>query len=220
MLDHLDASTTLNSKSVDFLKNLIQSLPRGITRAPPQRKPPPPPRDTSTKHPLAVLPPEKAVLNVRPYAKTSGPRHVPILASANGVPFLRLRKPQPESLSRVIRQKLARRMKDFDDKILCSHYWVPLASYEDEWDLILEQQCGFDEEDAMGHQGSELTWSHEFGLWEISNVTNFKELIAKDNKIAEKMMRLVDKETELALQEGETVVRGRKNNPIRSQWLK
>lgn len=120
----------------------------------------------------------------------------------------------------MIRQKLARRMKDFDDKILCSHYWVPLASYEDEWDLILEQQCGFDEEDAMGHQGSELTWSHEFGLWEISNVTNFKELIAKDNKIAEKMMRLVDKETELALQEGETVVRGRKNNPIRSQWLK
>ncbi|KAF1972857.1 hypothetical protein BU23DRAFT_466445 [Bimuria novae-zelandiae CBS 107.79] len=220
VLDHLDASASSDPKSISFLKTLIPTLPRGITRAPPQRRPQPPPQDTSTKHPLAVLPPEKAVLNVRPYAKTSGPRHVPILASANGVPFLRLKKPQPESLSRVIRQKLDRRIKSFADKIMYANYWVPLARYEDEWDRILAERFGIVEARNGYVWAQEDKWLHEIKVAEMAAQEDFERLNATDRWITKRMVELIDKETELAMQEGQKIVRGRKGRPIRDLSLK
>jgi hypothetical protein len=95
---------------------------------------------------LACLPAKRAVLNVRPYAKTSGPRHVPILASANGIPFLRITKPQPPALSRMIRQRLTRKINVFHMKIILSNWWLPMAQQEDEWDDLVNMRASRSED--------------------------------------------------------------------------
>ncbi|KAJ4296649.1 hypothetical protein N0V90_006697 [Kalmusia sp. IMI 367209] len=217
VLDLLDSPATGNAKSVDILKSLIPSLPRRITRTPSLRQPPTSPSRPSMKHPLAALPPEKAVLNVRPFAKTSGPRHVPILASANGVPFLRIKKPQPPALSRILRQKLERRINRFHLKVLLTNYWIPMSNYEDEWDIILGKECGIVDNDGAA---KELPWVYEMVKAERANTTAFEKDMATDRDIATRMVALVDKETELAVLEGQKIQRGRKSRPIRSRWLK
>lgn len=168
----------------------------------------------------AVLPPEMALLNVRPYAKTTGPRHVPILASANGIPFLRIKKPQPPVLSRVLRQALQRRIDNFHTKILLLNYWTPLSNHEDEWDAILEREFDFVEKDTRLYGSFDPLWVDEVNVAEhAARVDHDKEM----KKVAEttaRMTRLVEIETELAVQEGQKIVRGRKSKPIRDRWLK
>jgi len=184
------------------------------------------PLSPTTKHPLAVLPPDRAVLNVRPYAHTSGPRHVPILASANGIPFLRLTKPQPPALSRVLRQKLSRRIERFHQRVLLSNYWIPIAKYEDEWDAILRRECGFKGEhdsgevDGRGNGAPQrpAKWADVMlQAWE-ENADVFEKDLMTDKAIARKMLGIVDAETRLAKLEGQTVVRGRKGRPIKPRW--
>ncbi|USP74239.1 uncharacterized protein yc1106_01513 [Curvularia clavata] len=202
-LDHLDASAAGDAASTSTLMRLVSRLPRGLTRAPPIR----PPREESPKERLACLPPEKAVLNVRPYAKTSGPRHVPVLASANGVPFLRLTKPQPPALSRVLRQRLQRKIELFDTKVLLSNWWLPICKQEDEWDGLIDSQLEMREDNVR--------WIDAIRVSERENQEAYEKDMRKDRDITKKMQRIVDLETKLALQEGQTIVRGRKRNPIR-----
>lgn len=159
-------------------------------------------------------------MNVRPYEKTTGPRHVPILASANGIPFLRVKKPQPPVLSRVIRQALQRRIGNFHAKILLLNYWVPLSNHEDEWDAILERECGLVEKDTTMYGKFDPLWADEVIKAESANRAAHDSDIQKTMWIAKKMTELVDKETELAIQEGQKIVRGRKHKPIRDRWLK
>lgn len=154
-----------------------------------------------------MLPPEKAVLNVRPYAEVSGHRKVPIIASANGIPFLRLTKPQPPALSRVLRQKLERRITRFHKKVELTNYWLPIASHEDEWDVLMAAQLRHREDRAM--------WTDAIHEADRQNQALYDEDIAKDKEIIGKMQRIVDKETKLALKEGQTIVRGRRKRPIR-----
>ncbi|OAG12840.1 uncharacterized protein CC84DRAFT_1135894 [Paraphaeosphaeria sporulosa] len=220
VLSHLDASQTLNSKSVDALKTLIPSLPRRIVRSSSRRRHTKPQLDPSAKDHGAVLPPEKALLNVRPYAKTNGPRHVPILASANGIPFLRIKKPQPPVLSRVIRQALQRRIDNFHDRILFLNYWIPLSNHEDEWDAILKRECGFVEKDTRKYGTFDPLWVYQVNIAEQANRAAHEKDIKKATETATRMTELIDKETELAIQEGQKIVRGRKTKPIRDRWLK
>ncbi|KAF9696021.1 hypothetical protein EKO04_005926 [Ascochyta lentis] len=208
-LDKLDVSTADDTAGASAFSRLIAALPRGLTKAPPTRRPPPPPPPPhpSGKHPLAVLPPEKAVLNVRPYAKVSGARKVPIIASANGVPFLRLTKPQPVALSRVLRQKLARRVARFHKKVELDNYWLPLAKQEDEWDTLMLAQ--------LMHREDKIKWADAVSEAARQNYALYEEELANDREISQKMQRIVDEETELALKEGQEIVRGRKKAPIR-----
>jgi hypothetical protein len=159
------------------------------------------------------------LLNVRPYAKTTGPRHVPILASANGVPFLRITKPQPPALSRVLRQTLQRRIDNFHAKTLFQNYWIPLSRHEDEWDAILERECDFVGKDSRGNGSHNSLWEHEMIKQEKANRAAYDRDIKTSTEIAARMTELIDKETELAIQEGQKIVRGRKAKPIRDRWL-
>lgn len=208
-VDKLDSSTATDTVGTSTLSRLIAALPRGLTNAPPTRRPPPPPPPPhpSGKHPLAALPPEKAVLNARPYARISGARKVPILASANGIPFLRLTKPQPAALSRVLRQKLARRNLRFHDKIELGNYWLPLAKQEDEWDALLTEQ--------LMQKEDNIEWAKAVSDAERQLGAQHAEWMANDKEITRKMQRIVDIETELALKEGQAIVRGRRKAPIR-----
>lgn len=135
---------------------------------------------------------------------------------------MRLKKPQPESLSRVIRQKLDNRIKMFDHKVMLANYWKPLAMYEEEWDKILEVHCGFIEEDegSVFTRRREDKWQYEVILAEDANGLKYDKEMATDREVAARMVKLIDEETELATLEGQKIVRGRKNKPIRDRWLK
>lgn len=154
------------------------------------------------------------MLNVRPHAKVSGPRHVPVLASANGIPFLRFGKPQPPALSRILRQRLDRRNERFDSKIILSNYWAPIAQHEDEWDAIVQGKGNMKDTtnakvqwiDAVDHACRLDSKAYEMAL-------------ARDRAHTEKMIQIVDAETKLAKEEGQVIRRGRKTRPIRSRWL-
>ena len=188
------------------MTRLVSQLPRGLTRTPPVKlagkvpSEPPPER-------LACLPPEKAVLNVRPYATTSGLRHVPILASANGVPFLRLTKPQPPALSRILRQRLQRKQELFDIKIILSNWWLPMCKDEDVWDELINAR--------LKKREDTVRWTDAIRLSERENYEAYERDQQKDRDITKKMQRIVDEETKLALEEGQTIVRGRRRRPIR-----
>lgn len=219
-----------------MLKVLVSSLSPRLKQASPVASSVELPPTSTGKHPLDVLPPDRAVLNVRPYAKTTGPRHVPILASANGIPFLRLTKPQPPALSRVIRQKLHRRNERFHRSVLLSNYWIPIARQEDEWDDILYREVGIRDETGRGGEVKKVRDRGKHGAkggmtkpggWvsvmleaHEENWQAYEKDIATDKEIAKKMLAIVDEETRLAKLEGQTVVRGRKGKPIKERWLK
>lgn len=139
--------------------------------------------------------------------QVSGARKVPVLASANGVPFLRLTKPQPAALSRVLRQKLARRIGRFHQRVELQNYWLPLAKQEDEWDVLMAAQ--------LRKREDEVHWTDVMYEAEWQNGAVYEEELAKDRAIIKKMQDIVDEETRLALEEGEEVIRGRKKAPIR-----
>jgi hypothetical protein len=205
-LDHLDASATGDATSISILTRLVSQLPCALTRTlpiKPRRETPPDP----LKERLARLPPEKAVLNVRPYAQTSGPRHVPILASANGIPFLRLTKPQPPTLSQVLHQRLERKTELFDTKVLLDNWWLPICQQEDKWDVLMNEQ--------LKKREDTVRWTDAVRLSQSENQEAYEKDLKKDRQITRKMQRIVDMETELALKEGQTIVRGRKRHPIR-----
>ncbi|KAF2735240.1 hypothetical protein EJ04DRAFT_435445, partial [Polyplosphaeria fusca] len=203
VLDHLDASSEGDADSTSFLTSMISTLPRGITRSPPIRRPPKPPHPS--KQELAVLPPEKQVLNIRPQKVISGPRHVPRLAHAQGVPFLRIKKPQPANLSRVIRQKIDRNIMMFDRKILLSKYWEPLAQQEDQWDEQLRKACGIKPE-----KGNDPLWMHSVRLAKQESTQAYERYTAQDRRIAKQMHDIVEEEKKLAMAEGREVIRGRR----------
>lgn len=159
-------------------------------------------------------------MNVRPYANTNGPRHVPILASANGIPFLRIKKPQPPVLSRVIRQALQRRIDLFHKKTLLLNYWAPLSNHEDEWDAILESECDFVEEGSRQYGTFDPLWVDEVNVAEYATRVTHDKDMEKTAETTARMIRLVEMETELAIREGQKIVRGRKTKPIRDRWLK
>ncbi|ORX95405.1 hypothetical protein BCR34DRAFT_629022 [Clohesyomyces aquaticus] len=206
VLDHLDAASNGDQTSTAFLISFIPKLPPGMTRPPPVRPRTPPP-DPSKKL-LKCLPPERAILNVRPYAKVSGARKVPILASANGVPFLRLGKPQPPNLSRILRQKLEQRQVTFDQKIELANYWQPIATQEETWDDIIAEHFAL--VDGKGEGNQEPTWTQAIAEAERINTAKHDHDMASDRVTARRMQKIVDQETALALQEGQTIIRGRR----------
>lgn len=111
-----------------------------------------------------VLPSEPLLVNVakrgeppqytsnilpRPKDSLAGPRKVPsVSATADGQPFVRLRKPQPHALSRMIGRKgkiFSNRIiniKDIDERV------VPEALLEDEWDRMMDRLLLLEKEDG------------------------------------------------------------------------
>ncbi|EAT85796.1 hypothetical protein HBH56_033060 [Parastagonospora nodorum] len=208
-LDHLDASSNGNSASLDILKQLVPQLSKSITRTPRPRVYPAP--ISPPKERLSCLPPERAVLNVRPFAKTSGPRRVPIIATANGVPFLRLTKPQPPALSRMLRQRLTSKMNLFNVKVTLGNWWLPMAQQEDEWDALVNTRAGR----KLDAEEEKVQWVDAIKMSERENQAAYEKDLAKDRAYIRKMQRIVDLETKLALEEGQTIIRGRKKRPIK-----
>ncbi|KAF2496348.1 hypothetical protein BU16DRAFT_459841 [Lophium mytilinum] len=187
-IDLLDAAVAGDADSTKTLESLVAELPNNLVR---ERKAPVKiPKEDRKPHILDCLPPGFKALEERPRPTVSGRRGIPKLASATGVPFLRFTKPQPRNLSRIIRQKLEDKIKRFEDRVVHSNYWLPLAQQEDAWDRLVMGRARADE--------SEPSWAeeHHVALREILRKSEEKKEEA--TRLADLMADIVEKETELA----------------------
>jgi len=118
----------------------------------------------------------------------SGRRQVPVLVNARGVPFLRIKKPQPKNLSGVIRNKLEKRWHRIEvrDRLQAE---LLFARDEDAWD-------------RMTNTKDEGTWAEEHKLALEDVYGKIRKSDKKNRELAENMWKVVLKERE-ALEEEE-----------------
>ncbi|KAL4943350.1 hypothetical protein BDV06DRAFT_139297 [Aspergillus oleicola] len=133
--------------------------------------------------------PEATSILARPRPVVSGRRHVPVLVNASGIPFLRIKKPQPKNLSRFIRLKVKRRQKILDRQERLETE-VLFGGDEDHWDLL-----------TTGREKE--TWTGEIE----TAIRDVKRLVATENErrrvLSEKMWEIVLAERKLAEEEEE-----------------
>lgn len=91
-------------------------------------------------------------------------------------------------------------------RIFLLNWWMPLCQQEDEWDELMTRQ--------LMHREDRVKWVDAVQLSEQENLQAYERDLEKDRVAIRKMQRIVDLETELALKEGQTIVRGRKRRPL------
>ena len=132
-------------------------------------------------------------------------RKVPVLVNANGIPFLRLKKPQPLGLSYVIRRKIEIRQKRFD-RMYALEEAIALAQAEEMWDEFLKMNLDGESAetkqrvyDSMGEDDPGWTEELQAQLEEVREHLN-KAARARI-QLAARMQGVVDRERELAKKE-------------------
>lgn len=138
-------------------------------------------KTTARRHPDAT-----PILS-RPRPVVSGKRRVPIFVNARGVPFLRIKKPQPMNLSGVIRSKLDNRWKRIERRDRLETASV-IAEGEDLWDQM-----------TLGQK--EVSWANEVQSALKAVNDKIAESDAKNKKLAEDMWQVVLDERKLAAEE-------------------
>ncbi|KAH6609898.1 hypothetical protein Trco_003244 [Trichoderma cornu-damae] len=164
--------------------------------------------------------PPRYTSNILPRPKDSlkgRPRKVPsVSATADGQPFVRIKKPQPHALSRMIGRKnriftnRIANMMDIDELV------APEAALEDEWDRMMDELLAKESVEGgtrqkgssrpAGEQSSSemetFIWSVQLSRlwWEWKIEKTWEDWIAR----GEALHRLVEQERSLAEQEGGT----------------
>ncbi|KAI8953031.1 hypothetical protein F4801DRAFT_169050 [Xylaria longipes] len=148
-----DAATSPSSAHhasiVTFLESRLAERQRSLANRPPPPTGPKPGAPRPGTLPLLVrvsrapsasnpYPKPEYTTPHRPRAQSelggTGRRKIPRLDLAADYPFLRLTKPQPVLLSRVLRQKLAKRSTQIATLQVLREESLPAAEEEDEWD--------------------------------------------------------------------------------------
>ena len=132
----------------------------------------------------------------RPYESLSGRRHVPKFVNANGLPMLRFKKPQSAFLSRVLNDKIERRIKLYDD-LRSLEEEIHMARQEDEWDRLLSEECW------VGNWDDELPGKEEFWADSVMYaIHDTRRRIEADKRrtsdLARRLYGVVEKEKALA----------------------
>ncbi|PYH99114.1 hypothetical protein BO71DRAFT_314788 [Aspergillus ellipticus CBS 707.79] len=142
-------------------------------------------RLTAKRHPDA-----EPILS-RPRPVVEGKRRIPVLVNARGLPFLRIKKPQPKFLSAVLNTKLEKRWKRVErSKRL--EVELLFAADEDKWDAL------------TGHK-EDATWAEPV---QTSLNQVFYKLNSDDRKtqeLAEAMWKVVLAERKLAKEEEQSL---------------
>ena len=127
----------------------------------------------------------------RPFTNLSGRRHVPVLVNANRVPMLRIKKPQPPFLSRIIRDTANTRERRIvtADRLVSE---LPTAEDEDQWDEILHERYGLPLEEP---------WDREIRRSFYQSQKMQGGVIRKRIEITTKMYAIVEQEKALAKEE-------------------
>lgn len=186
-----------------------------------------------------VLPPEPLLINIakaseppkytsnilpRPKDSLKGPRKVPsVSATADGQPFVRLKKPQPHAMSRMI----GRKNRIFESRIMnildTDEWVVSEAALEDEWDRMMDELLAKESvkrgrvqefpNRPFGEDTSKMetfSWSVQLSRlwWEWKIEKTWEDWIAR----GEALHDLVEQERSLAEQERGESDAARKNN--------
>jgi len=143
-------------------------------------------------------PPEYKFLNMFPRPTVKGKRKVPFLVSANQLPFIRWKKPQPANVSRVLRSLRDQRDRRFLYKFDLENYFIPLAQYEDEWDKTLVKEFGRE----MGLQDlSHDSWESPMQELLVDVWKSLTERHERTKEMTQIMTDIVRTEAELAKKE-------------------
>lgn len=133
----------------------------------------------------------------RPRAVVAGQRKIPILVNARGVPFLRIKKPQPQNLSRVLRQLQERKIK-LTDRYQRLQVETLFAKDEENWDRIINGETPLEITDESSIKGSWAQSARDARAKANRENLEFQE---KQLKLAEKMWEVVQAERKLAEKE-------------------
>ncbi|KAF9887808.1 hypothetical protein FE257_009614 [Aspergillus nanangensis] len=140
-------------------------------------------QQTARRHPDAI-----PILS-RPRPVVNGKRRIPVLVNARGIPFLRIKKPQPKNLSGVIRTKLEKRWKRIErrDRLKLE---LLFCKDEDHWDQLTD-----------GSHAEQESWSEEVNsaIREVNR--QVRESDMKSRQLAEAMWNVVLEERKLAAEE-------------------
>ena len=196
-LSHLDAAATGDGTSKSHLLRLIDRTPEDVKRPPPPR--PLTKREkrlqkkAAARETVARLKPASLDIMSRslPASELSGRRHIPVLVNAKGVPMLRMKKPQPQWLSYIIRSK-HKRYSALVDRGSRLHEELVIARLEDEWDGCMIQagvETALEEREEAWQKAPRLAISQ---LWLL-----MQQLKEKDALLAARMQSVVDRETAL-----------------------
>jgi hypothetical protein len=96
-------------------------------------------------------------------------------------------------------------------KVMLGNWLLPFAKQEDEWDALVSMCAG---RSIDGDDGG-VKWVDAVISSERENRHAYEKIVANDKETTRKMQKIIDLETKLALEEGQTIVRGRKKRPIR-----
>ncbi|KAL7954339.1 hypothetical protein V8C34DRAFT_22337 [Trichoderma compactum] len=238
-LNLLTKAQTPNSPEHTQIMQHLQSVrdTAAASRAiphPPQYKPVLPPEPLLINTAKANDPP-KYTSNILPRPKDSltGPRKVPsVSATADGQPFVRLKKPQPHAMSRMIGRKnrifesRITNILDIDERV------VPEAALEDDWDRMMDELLA-EEGSKKGRKQQDLRqsvredsskmetfgWSVQLSRlwWELKIEKTWEDWIAR----GEALHQLVEEERSLDERERgrRDDVRGGGNNNRRRNAL-
>ncbi|KAK3062886.1 hypothetical protein LTS18_003174 [Coniosporium uncinatum] len=233
-LDTLDAAVAGDAAATARLLDIAGRAPRSLTAESPTAKQARARRlvvdakkqaDAARKFP----PREDALLGSRPRPArdVKGRRHIPHMVNANGVPFLRFKRPQPENLTRLLRSKMESKFKRVEREQELEGYWVPLAEGEDGWDEVLKRCCGplpatrWKQGEGEGEAARETKWVDVYkqALWDVRRAV--KETERGNRELARKMTDLVGREQVLADKErwDRVVVKEKRRAERRAAWL-
>lgn len=208
-IDELDSAVAGNNNnaSLQRVRDWLARTPAALKQCPRSAKAARKLSSSSSPRPAGMMmngaqttPPLFRFVNMFPRPEVKGVRKVPSLVNANGIPFVRWKKPQPESISRVLRYLIRMRITRWRDFDRVNDYHVPLAKREDEWDEMV-QKLGKDPECDVLKEGEEpgfsRTVSHvrEQLSAQLSEMSKRRsEWIKKMDYIVTEEQRLKDKE--------------------------
>lgn len=201
-IDHVDAAVAGDESSQRYISKLLETASTRLKQAPQDRH-----RQTLVKHEpwhantVAVDPtPRLSILDrPLPWDQLSGKRHVPYMVSANQIPMLRIKKPQPQHLSGFLSHRIKQRQARYDHRARLLNE-LELAEKEDKWDKLVGESSGKSVEEAMLGVSAES----EEPLWKDAIIDSIDELHRllnlekeKNREMATKMQGIIDRETEL-----------------------
>ncbi|CAM1505728.1 Fc.00g113650.m01.CDS01 [Cosmosporella sp. VM-42] len=116
------------------------------------------------------LPEYASTIRPRPRTAFEGGRKVPhVVATAEGQPFLRDRKPQPRVLSRAIRRRDAVMVRKVSKIGNLEQQIIPAAEEEDNWDRLIRKQTkleGLEDQQHLERPLENYTWNAQLSrIW-------------------------------------------------------
>lgn len=130
--------------------------------------------------------------------------------AVQGIPLLQYSKPQPVSLGRVLRQKVAWQTKNWDQHGRIVGELTPLAESEDDWDAFVALQVkqegltkknSLQQADVAGVKSDAVSWQAASRAAEASIIHKIRIQEQKHLETSRRMIEILKLERSMAAQE-------------------